>query len=292
MLFGEYSLICNSMGLVVPFRSVSASWDWLQQTDEELFNLASNSHLHKYCTYLTSKVEMGTALDLLRMKQELESGLFFNSTIPQGYGAGSSGALVAAVYERYTNNNFQYSIPELRSLLAEMEAYFHGSSSGIDPISCYLAETVLIEENGDIRCIENPLTDHKNNIRVYLLDTKHTRETTKLMHHFELQLHGYRFFKKLRDQLIPSVNQAIHHLKTGETVSFLKALKTISEFEFTYLEPMVPEEIRDFWMQGLTVGNYLMKLCGAGGGGYLLVFTTEIKPIEEITNKFGMTLLK
>ena len=31
-------------------------------------------------------------------------GLYFESTIPQGFGIGSSGALCAAIYDRYSKN--------------------------------------------------------------------------------------------------------------------------------------------------------------------------------------------
>ena len=31
------------------------------------------------------------------------SGMYFDSSIPQGYGVGSSGALVAAIYDKYAH---------------------------------------------------------------------------------------------------------------------------------------------------------------------------------------------
>ena len=36
-----------------------------------------------------------------RLDNDLKENLYFNSNIPQGYGLGSSGALIAAVYEKY-----------------------------------------------------------------------------------------------------------------------------------------------------------------------------------------------
>ncbi|NOU48205.1 MAG: hypothetical protein HOO86_14245 [Bacteroidales bacterium] len=286
MLFGEYSLICNSMGLVVPFRSVSAKWDWMDQSEEVSFSLKSNTHLRDFHRFLETKADYCEMLDLSLMKQELETGLYFRSTIPQGYGAGSSGALVAAVYQRYATDNTPRSVDDLRPFLAGMEAFFHGNSSGIDPISCYLGETVLIDENGNIRCIENPLSDTNTGIQVYLIDTKLPRETTKLMRHFEAQLHHYSFFKKLRDLFIPAVNQTIQHFRNGESDLFFEAMKTISTFELNYFEPMVPDEMRSFWKQGADSANYFMKLCGSGGGGYLLVFTTDETSLQNIADNF------
>jgi mevalonate kinase len=35
---------------------------------------------------------------LAELKNDVETGMYFDSSIPQGYGVGSSGALVAAIY--------------------------------------------------------------------------------------------------------------------------------------------------------------------------------------------------
>ena len=34
-------------------------------------------------------------------RNDVNSGMYFDSSIPQGYGVGSSGALVAAIYDKY-----------------------------------------------------------------------------------------------------------------------------------------------------------------------------------------------
>ena len=72
-------------------------------------------------------------------------GLYFESSIPQSYGIGSSGALCAAIYARYTTELIppsgsitQKDIKELRHIFSGIESFFHGKSSGIDPLSCYM----------------------------------------------------------------------------------------------------------------------------------------------------------
>ncbi len=288
MLFGEYSLICGSMGLVVPFKSVSASWDWIKLNENNADSRKSNAHLFRFLEFLNQKPTFQKVLQLEQFQQDLEKGLYLKSSITQGYGIGSSGALVAALFKRYSQNENSHTIIELRAIFSEMESYFHGSSSGIDPISCYLGETVLIDENGDISCIENPIPGDESSIKAYLIDTKMPRETAHLMRYFDEQLHQYRFFKKMQDQLIPAVNSAIQQFSNDETDAFFQSLKTISDFELTYLEPMVPLVLREFWQAGLSTENYFMKLCGAGGGGYILVFAREDSALDEIGNHFEM----
>ena len=43
-------------------------------------------------------------LDLNSLDKHIEKGMYFDSSIPRGYGIGSSGALVAAVYDKYAIN--------------------------------------------------------------------------------------------------------------------------------------------------------------------------------------------
>ncbi|WP_436570317.1 GHMP family kinase ATP-binding protein, partial [Klebsiella pneumoniae] len=80
-----------------------------------------------------------------KLSRELDKGLFFRSDIPQGFGLGSSGALVAAIFLRYLDKAGDFKdelkhltmdrIQNLKSYLGALEGYFHGKSSGIDPSS-------------------------------------------------------------------------------------------------------------------------------------------------------------
>ena len=42
---------------------------------------------------------------------------------------------------------------------------------------------------------------------------------------------------------------------------------------------MIPDTVLGIWQQGLDGGQYTMKLCGSGGGGYLLVYS-NLTPSE------------
>lgn len=272
MLFGEYSLICGSMGLVVPLKQFSASWRFSNETGGNDFARKSNEQLRLFCHYLSINAPFSTHIDYKKFWSDLDAGLFFESSIPQGYGSGSSGALVAAVYQRYTTNSDTISLPELRTFMAGMESFFHGNSSGIDPISCYVDEPILIHETGEIQCVDNPF-QKKSAIKTYLIDTGLPRETSRLMEHFAEQLNSFSFYKKLRDQLIPAVNQSIKHFQMGETDAFFHQLSIISNFQLQYFAPMIPEILLSDWKKGIESGEFICKICGSGGGGYMLAFS-------------------
>ena len=112
MLFGEYSVICNSMGLTIPYIHYKGELSFFNAesyTNQE-FAISSNNTLQDYFQYLNDlfKEEASYGFDLDRLKKDLNKGLYFESTIPQGYGIGSSGAVCAALFTEYTNNKGSY----------------------------------------------------------------------------------------------------------------------------------------------------------------------------------------
>ena len=64
----------------------------------------SNQSLCLFRDFLKKIDSSIVIFDFNKMNNELIEGLYFDSTIPQGYGVGSSGALVAAFYDRYAEN--------------------------------------------------------------------------------------------------------------------------------------------------------------------------------------------
>ena len=102
LLFGEYGIIKDSKGLSIPYNFYKGALIIPKQQTAQ--TQESNKHLEAFCTYL-GQIEAGkqplTRFDLSQMRADLALGMYFDSSIPQGYGVGSSGALVAAIYDRY-----------------------------------------------------------------------------------------------------------------------------------------------------------------------------------------------
>ena len=44
------------------------------------------------------------SFNLNDLKKDIDNGMYFDSSIPQGYGVGSSGALVASIYDKYADD--------------------------------------------------------------------------------------------------------------------------------------------------------------------------------------------
>ena len=62
--------------------------------------------------------------NLDQLLKDVNGGMYFDSSIPQGYGVGSSGALVAALYDKYANNKITVLENLTREKLLKLKAIF------------------------------------------------------------------------------------------------------------------------------------------------------------------------
>jgi mevalonate kinase len=53
---------------------------------------------------------------------------------------------------------------------------------------------------------------------------------------------------------------------------------------------MIPENIFNAWKRGLDTNAYYLKLCGSGGGGYILGFTKDYDKADKMLEGFRRKL--
>jgi mevalonate kinase len=126
------------------------------KTDKQLTDLtaSSNENLNHFAGYLKQLQQDNpelVAFNIQALQNDIDKGMYFDSSIPQGYGVGSSGALVAAIYDKYATqkitileNLTREKLLALKKIFAAMESFFHGKSSGLDPLNSYLSLPILI----------------------------------------------------------------------------------------------------------------------------------------------------
>lgn len=303
MLFGEYSVICNSMGLTIPYAHFKGEFGFLNKyryTDYD-FAIDSNKLLHDYHSHLKELQEEGKLkceLDLEHFERDLKKNLFFESTIPQGFGIGSSGALCAAIYQRYARNKVrsqrnlkQEEIRLLKEVFAQMESYFHGISSGIDPLNCYLKYPLLINGQAGIRVVGIPRNKFPREGAIFLVDTGKPGITHPLVNLFFEKCQDEEFDRLIKETLIPLNDKCINSLLEGQVGVFFPALHELSKFQYKHLKPMIPESVISIWKSGLDSKTYSLKLCGSGGGGFILGFTENFEASQKSLQAQGQKVI-
>ena len=285
LLFGEYGIIKDSKGLAIPFNSYNGAL----KTEQDLTGDAkkSNLSLSKFYQYLVTLEEEGLSFDFERLENDIANGMYFDSSIPQGYGIGSSGALVASIYDKYANNKITVlenltrdKLLQLKNTFSLMESFFHGKSSGLDPLNSYLSLPILINSKENIEATGIP-SQKEGKGAVFLLDSEQIGETEPMVNIFMNKMKNEGFRKMLSEEFSIHTDACIDDFLHGNMKSLFLNVKKLSKVVLTNFKPMIPKAFHKVWKNGIQTNDYYLKLCGSGGGGYILGFTEDFEKAKN-----------
>lgn len=282
ILFGEYSMIFDATALMIPFRKYQGEW----RMDPALTSPGaaySNKSVRKFFQYLLSDAELSSFFDFNRFQADLEAGLYFDANVPTGYGLGSSGTLTAAVFSRYATVTIEEAL-ELKRILGRMESCFHGSSSGIDPLQCYLNQPFRITSHGLTLLPEDFMP---TDIHVFLADTGIKSNTKPLVQYFRNKREDPDYLKAFQTDYVPCVSNCIRQLLEGEKTAFFASLRQLTEGQLRFLRPMITDNSIDLFLEKPDF-NIGFKISGSGGGGYVLGFTDDVAKATEFMNDYQL----
>jgi mevalonate kinase len=284
LLFGEYGIIKDSKGLSIPYNFYKGALKI--DHHHTVTNHKSNESLRRFTSYLEqlqSEKPFLVTFDLESLKADVDKGLYFDSSIPQGYGVGSSGALVAAIYDKYASDKITVlenltrdKLLQLKGIFAEMESFFHGKSSGLDPLNSYLSLPILINSHDNIEPAGIPSQTENSKGAVFLLDSGITGETAPMVHIFMENMKQEGFRNMLKDQFVKHTDACVEDFLLGDVKSLFRNIKQLSKVVLDNFKPMIPKQFHTLWKKGIETNAYYLKLCGSGGGGYMLGFTEDI----------------
>lgn len=284
LLFGEHGINKGSKGLAIPYNFYNGGLK-LNNTDTPEA-LKSNASLRRFTAYLeklqAEEPELVT-FDIDALKRDTEAGMYFDSSIPQGYGIGSSGALVAAIYDQYANDKItvlenltQEKLLKLKKILGRMESYFHGASSGLDPLNSYLSLPILINSAESIEATGIPMQNLVGNGAIFLLDSGIVKETAPMVQLFMESLKDQGFRTMIKNEFLKYTDACIADFLNGDAKGLFANIKQLSKTVYNNFKPMIPEGFHELWQKGIESNDYYLKLCGSGGGGYILGFAPDI----------------
>ncbi|ARN71896.1 MULTISPECIES: mevalonate kinase [Nonlabens] len=298
LLFGEYGIIKDSKGLSIPYNFYKGALKISDDLSEK--NQQSNKNLSRFANHLEelSKGSDFPNFDITSLKKDIEAGMYFDSSIPQGYGVGSSGALVAAIYDKYAlekitvlENLTREKLLELKSIFGRMESFFHGKSSGLDPLNSYLSLPILINSKEDIEPAGIPSQKQSGNGAVFLIDSGIVGETAPMVNIFMENMKQEGFRKMLKDKFVKYTDMCVEDFLSGDVKGLFGNVKHLSKVVLDNFKPMIPTQFHDLWKKGLDTGDYYLKLCGSGGGGYILGFTEDLEKAEKSLKDYKLEVV-
>ena len=299
LLFGEYGIIKDSKGLSIPYNFFKGALKTDENPSEDA--IKSNKSLIAFSNYLENLSKDNPELvtfDLACLKKDVDKGMYFDSSIPQGYGVGSSGALVAAIYHKYAQDKItvlenltREKLLKLKSIFGAMESFFHGKSSGLDPLNSYLSLPILINSQDNIESASIPSQNMEGKGAVFLLDSGSTGETAPMVQLFMEKMKQEGFRSMLKDQFIKHTDACVEDFVDGNVKSLFGNLKQLSHVVLDNFKPMIPAKFHELWQHGIDTNDYYLKLCGSGGGGYILGFTEDIEKAKSALKDYQLEVV-
>ena len=299
LLFGEYGIIKDSKGLSIPYNFYNGALKVDENPSVEA--IQSNESLRRFVTYLENLQQEHPELVTFNMevlKTDVERGMYFDSSIPQGYGVGSSGALVAAIYDKYAQNKItvlenltREKLLQLKVVFSQMESFFHGKSSGLDPLNSYLSIPILINSIDNIEATGIPSQSTTGKGAVFLLDSGIVGETAPMVTIFMEKLKEDGFRKMLKSQFIKYTDACVENFLGGDMKSLFANTKQLSKVVLNNFKPMIPEQFHGVWQHGIDTNDYYLKLCGSGGGGYILGFTLDLEKAKKSLKDYKLEVV-
>ena len=284
ILFGEYTILIGGHALATPLHQLSGQWKFSKPG----LLVPYQKDLLAFGAFLKSKnPQLSFNIEADRFLENIDEGMYFHSNIPIGYGAGSSGAIVAAVCKKYADLaiNDQTDLSKLRSELGLLESHFHGTSSGTDPLISLLNQALLIDQEGMVSRVTIPKS---TGTTLFLLDTSMTRKTGPLVSIFNEKMRVDSYADTIQTQLVPVNNLAINQFLNNDGQSLKESFQKISQIQYHHFKEMIPDFFKKKWKDGLNSEVYCLKLCGAGGGGFLLGITDNFEKTRSVFSRMSL----
>lgn len=317
LLFGEYTVLFGSKALSLPFKRYSGFFEryydqrkkYNSENEKSLTFSSEFISSHKVIKELfmhlqsVDKKFSGSGLSFADkdFMEDLSQGLYFQSTIPQGKGLGSSGALCASLLNQYflLNGKRICKLQEncedyykLQKVLSYLEEPFHGQSSGLDGLVSFLGCPLSVKNergegsNKEVRSSIFPLEVKNLNpllSSLFILDTNEKRQDKNLIPAVIKHLQEKKNSSQVA-AMIENVNALVDFMVTNNHLdqwndnksgreTFQELFSSLSKKQLLLLKPFIPTSIQDLWVQGIETHQYYMKFCGAGGGGNYIFYS-------------------
>jgi mevalonate kinase len=99
------------------------------------------------------------------------------------------------------------------------------------------------------------------------------------------------FRNMLKDQFKKYNDGCIQAFLKGDKQPLFNNLKKLSNLLLEHFKPMIPSAFHPLWKQGIDSGAYYLKLCGSGGGGFILGFTPDLEKAKPMLKDYPIEVI-
>ena len=95
----------------------------------------------------------------------------------------------------------------------------------------------------------------------------------------------------LKEQVVKQTVACVDNFLNGDVKSLFTNVKSRSNVVLDNFKPMIPAQFHKLWQKGIDTNDYYLKLCGSGGGGYILGFTEDIEKARKALKDYKLEVV-
>lgn len=161
----------------------------------------------------------------------------------------------------------------------------------MDPLICYLNIPILIKSKSDLDAVGLPSYNAEGKGAIFLLNTGNPGETQPLVNWFLERLKQDGFRNMMKEQFVKYNDECIKSFLKGDYKPLFASLKKLSKLALDNFTPMIPDLFHKLWQQGIETNAYYLKLCGSGGGGFILGFTPDLNKAKKYLKEYELEII-
>ena len=99
------------------------------------------------------------------------------------------------------------------------------------------------------------------------------------------------FRKMVKNQFVKHTDACVSDFLQGNINSLFSNVKKLSKVVLDNFKPMIPNEFHILLKKGIETNAYYLKLCGSGGGGYMLGFTEDVDEAKKALKDYKLEVV-
>ena len=99
------------------------------------------------------------------------------------------------------------------------------------------------------------------------------------------------FRKMFSEEFATYTDACIDNFLHGDVKTLFSNVKGLSKVVLENFKPMIPSSFHKLWKHGIETNDYYLKLCGSGGGGYILGFAKDYDKVKKELKDYNLELV-
>jgi mevalonate kinase len=126
---------------------------------------------------------------------------------------------------------------------------------------------------------------------VFLLDSGESSDTAPMVEIFFESMKNKEYSKIIKEDFINTTDNCVDDFLKADFKSLFLNIKKLSKVVLKNFKPMIPEDLHNIWAKGIESNDYFLKLCGSGGGGYILGFSQDFEKAKSALRDYKLEVV-